>query len=57
MDHVMVTRCATEPPTRPLVLNGVLYDQWLNVETGRHMKWDGEKWEKVDHESSKVNNG
>jgi len=47
MKNVTMARYSTRPPTRPINLNGILYNYWRNVITGVEMKWDGEKWKEV----------
>lgn len=44
MDRIIVTKYSLEPPPKPIILNDVLYSEWLNVDSGRHLVWDGEKW-------------
>ena len=48
IENVIVTKFGNSPPPRPVTINGVLYDHWLQVETGEKRKWDGEKWQVVE---------
>lgn len=45
MSCILVTRYSHEPPPGPITLNGIVYDEWLNIETGDHRKWNGGAWE------------
>lgn len=44
MRNVIITRYSTEPPSKPITLQGEIYDEWLNVETGERWRWEGSKW-------------
>lgn len=46
-ENVYVTRHNPSPPPRPITINGVVFDHWLNIESGRKMEWDGENWEET----------
>ena len=42
--NVIVTKYNIDPPKESLLLNDVLYDEWLNIETKERRKWNGKKW-------------
>lgn len=52
MTNVIVTRYSHEPPSEPLNLNGILFDHWLNVQTGEKRRWRNGKWEIYDDRTS-----
>ena len=45
MENVIVTRYYSPPC--PVMLNGVLYDFWLDTESGEKKWWDGNRWVSV----------
>ena len=47
MINVIVTKYQLKPPSRPLSLNGIVYDHWLNVDSGEFRKWESGEWKKV----------
>ena len=44
IERVIATKYGDRPPKGPLLLNGVLYDIWLNIETGQKLYWNGTEW-------------
>lgn len=47
MDRIIATKYSPEPPSRPIILNGILYDRWLNVDTGKYLVWEDDEWKEI----------